>query len=116
MHHVESTLDILNVYKTFNKVENYLAPRSLLSYTPLAQLQDQKGQSQRDINCFINRRAYMSTARPQSNIPLSAIDRRQDMAVAFALGMVGEVIGRTDNRLADGLLGKLVGAAPSPAC
>lgn len=51
----------------------------------------------------------MSTARPQSNIPLSAIDRRQDMAVAFALGMVGgEVIGRIDNRLADGLLGKLV--------
>lgn len=51
----------------------------------------------------------MSTARPQSNIPLSAIDRRQDMAAAFALGMVGgEVIGRTDNRLADGLLGKLV--------
>lgn len=32
----------------------------------------------------------MSTARPQSNIPLSAIDRRQDMAAAFALGMVGE--------------------------
>ena len=50
----------------------------------------------------------MSTTRSQSNIPLTAVDRRQDMAAAFAPGRVGgEVIGRIENRLADGLPGKL---------